>query len=410
MVSAASLDTPTNALITDSLVSSQVYEVIKTIYSTPDSTSSPSARVAVLQNTLGQLRLANIATLDAITTHFTRLVELTSADEAYISSLAQTLAPCILRPRVENTLTMQERHGQRLVRDLFDHKDEIFGELKRASVATHGASTARGRPSISTPDESNRRANMEARTKAIVSRSRATSPAPAHIDSVGANARHRRDRSVGDPAARFPVVASPTVSRDHVHRRGRYSLDVPDADPSTPPSSASHAHAGYDGAPGAAQITPLRVKPGRSDTNGSLSAADAAAAAAGIAATAHSATSSTSVDDQSYVPPRGSSLDDPASTGGSVGVEKKNSLTRQPIAHRTSRKGTFSSTSSGLALNSRSSTTDRDSVGSMPAEPNEAERDANANGQAQGQDASYGHQQAQRGAHGVQLVDQPMDF
>ncbi len=60
----------------DSLVSNQVYEIIKTIYSSPDSSVSSDTRISVLQSTLGQLRLANIATLDALTTHFTRLIEL----------------------------------------------------------------------------------------------------------------------------------------------------------------------------------------------------------------------------------------------------------------------------------------------------------------------------------------------
>src|SRR6202012_867127 len=92
-----------------------------------------TARVQVIQNTLGTLRLANIATIDAITTHFTRLIELTSADETYISALATNLAPCVLRPRHETTLTMNERFAYRLLRDLFAHKEEIFGELKRAS-------------------------------------------------------------------------------------------------------------------------------------------------------------------------------------------------------------------------------------------------------------------------------------
>ncbi|EOD48023.1 putative and fes cip4 domain protein [Neofusicoccum parvum UCRNP2] len=116
----------------DSLVSSHVYEIVKTIYSTTAPSTSEEARLSVIQSTLGQLRLANIATLDAITTHFVRLIELTSADENFNATLATALAPCILRPRQENSLTMNERYAYRLIRDLFAHKDAIFGELKRA--------------------------------------------------------------------------------------------------------------------------------------------------------------------------------------------------------------------------------------------------------------------------------------
>ena len=228
----------------DSLVSSQVYEIIKTIYSTPDSSTSPQARISVLQNTLGQLRLANIATLDAITTHFTRLIELTSAEEPFVSALAQNLAPCILRPRSDTSLTMHERHNYRLLRDLFAHKENIFGELKRsASAHAHSAnannptnsnrnSSPAGKPSsvekprlraIST-DESNRRANMEARNRAIASKSRATSPAP----PVNGRAErgHRRDRSAGPAETRFPISTSSPPSSGTHERRGR--LGVPD--------------------------------------------------------------------------------------------------------------------------------------------------------------------------------------
>ncbi|KAL1957078.1 hypothetical protein VTO42DRAFT_6336 [Malbranchea cinnamomea] len=201
----------------DSLVSSQVYEIIRTIYTTTASEASAESRIKVLQSTLGQLRLNNIATLDAITTHFTRLIELTSAEETYVAALAQTLAPCILRPRVENNLTMDERHSYRLVRDLLAYKEEIFGELKRQS-----SSMVSNRPRAISTDESNRRANVEARNRAIADRSRANSPA--------ASPRHRRDRSTGGSGStRFPInVNSPP------RRTGRQSLDVPKPVDTTP--------------------------------------------------------------------------------------------------------------------------------------------------------------------------------
>lgn len=191
----------------------------------------------------------NIATLDAITTHFTRLIDLTSADESYIANLTQTLAPCILRPRTENSLTLNERHAYRLIRDLFDHKEAIFGELKRQSSSLGGLGgpaavgpNVRAR-AVSSTDESNRRAAMEARQKAIVEqRTRDKSPAPTN--------RHRRDRSTDGSMGRFPVVASPQIGSNHsgaVHgsqgtrsslggQAGghRYSLEVPGSQDSSP--------------------------------------------------------------------------------------------------------------------------------------------------------------------------------
>jgi len=182
--------------------------------------------------------------------HFTRLIELTSAGEDYVAALATSLAPCTLRPRTESSLTMEEKHAYRLLRDLFAHKDAIFTELKRMSTLTHSASVgsradpgAAPRPRAISTDESNRKAHMEERNRLLLekasgSRSRATSPAPGPRTGAPAGAGHRRDRSIGGPETRFPI-ASPTTATDRhrqsVHGPGavmgakRASLEVPDA-------------------------------------------------------------------------------------------------------------------------------------------------------------------------------------
>ncbi|KAF4336171.1 Rho-GTPase-activating 8 [Fusarium beomiforme] len=221
----------------DSLVSSHVYEIIRTIYSTPSTDADESSRIAALQSTLSQLRLTNIATLDACMNHFTRLIDLTSADETYVASLASTLAPCILRPRVETSLTMEEKHAYRLVRDLFAHKEAIFSALKRMSMVTHSTSVgSNNRPRAISTDESNRKALMEERNRALLekanaSRGRDKSPAPGPRG-------HRRDRSTGGPETRFPI-ASPTSAVDR-HRTSlggvikRQSLEVPEPDSAAP--------------------------------------------------------------------------------------------------------------------------------------------------------------------------------
>ncbi len=140
---------------------------------------------------------------------------------------------------------MNERHAYRLIRDLFDHKEAIFGELKRQSSSLGGLGGAtvvgpKARPrAVSSTDESNRRAAMEARQKAIAEqRTRDRSPAPAN--------RHRRDRSTDGSTGRFPVVASPQIGTGQSHipatRSGfggqggahRHSLEVPGSQDSSP--------------------------------------------------------------------------------------------------------------------------------------------------------------------------------
>jgi hypothetical protein len=127
---------------------------------------------------------------------------------------------------------MNERYSYRLVRDLFAHKDAIFGELKRASTLTHSASGAQRPRAIST-DESNRRANMEERQRAIAAQRspRAVSPGPGSRMSGS----HRRDRS----QTRFPVnTSSPTESRKTTGNRG--SLEVP-GEPDSPTNNGNTA-------------------------------------------------------------------------------------------------------------------------------------------------------------------------
>ncbi|RSL79494.1 hypothetical protein BHE90_016342 [Fusarium euwallaceae] len=223
----------------DSIISSHVYEIIRTIYSTTSTDTDESSRIAALQSTLSQLRLTNIATLDACMNHFTRLIDLTSADETYVSSLATTLAPCILRPRTETSLTLEEKHAYRLVRELFAHKDAIFSELKRMSMVSHSSSVSGNRPRAISTDESNRKALMEERNRALLEKAKPTrgrdrSPAPSPRG-------HRRDRSTGGPETRFPIQTSPTSAADRQRSSlgslnivKRQSLEVPEPDGSAP--------------------------------------------------------------------------------------------------------------------------------------------------------------------------------
>ena len=221
----------------DSLVSSHVYEIVKTIYTSTAQSASEQARIQVIQSTLGQLRLANIATLDALVTHFSRLIDLTSADEAYVTTLATVLAPCFLRPKQETGLSMAEKFNVRLIRDLFAHKDAIFGELKRQSSLTHTNSGATRQTRAISTDESNRKEAMEERQRAIAaaqasaggSRSRQPSPGPGARVPVPEGSSHRRDRSRG-PETRFPIATASAQS----------STEKRVMTPSTSSSSTSH--------------------------------------------------------------------------------------------------------------------------------------------------------------------------
>jgi hypothetical protein len=140
---------------------------------------------------------------------------------------------------------MNEKYNYRLLRDLFAHKEAIFGELKRASSQANRASSeaaaaqARNR-ALSSADERGRAIAEREKWQAIqaANGSRARSPAP--------TSRMKRDRSPnrmsGDASTRFPVspstasppsgsVASPTERRSTITR---HSLEVPGPGDSSP--------------------------------------------------------------------------------------------------------------------------------------------------------------------------------
>ena len=253
---------------------------------------------------------------------------------------------------------MHERHSYRLIRDLFNHKEAIFGELKRASSQNHSlAAPPNIRPRApSSTDESNRRANMEARNRAIVNRTRVPSPSP----SAAINGRgHRRDRSSGGAETRFPIQTSPPANLD-IHKRGmRHSLEVPD-------ETSNHTYQ-VDAQPILHDAVPTKSSFDAPTANG---------------ASEHS------------IPGALTPADD-IREDNITGVEKKNSLGRSghvaAAANRLNRKAPGSGSGPGLGMIARHAVK-RDSAGSLslgeqPRVSMESEK-----------------------AHGVELSDKPMDF
>lgn len=115
----------------DSVVPSKFYDTIKLIYSEHGSDEDPSIRIRQIQATFGQMRLSQIAVLDALTKHLARLMEIANPGKEYRDKLAAELAPCILQSRQQTSLTLSDRHPQRLVRDLIEYRKPIISELKR---------------------------------------------------------------------------------------------------------------------------------------------------------------------------------------------------------------------------------------------------------------------------------------
>ncbi|SJM88455.1 probable Rho-GTPase-activating protein RGD2 [Zygosaccharomyces bailii] len=138
------------------LISNDIYDVLKMLYTQytlppadtdvdasgtsddpPDEKEQQlieSHKIRGLYTTLSSLPKPHIATLDAITTHFCRLIKiLKMGDEGqeiaaeFTQSISQEFANCIIQVRLPDGNDL----GYKIFYDLLTHKKEIFGELKR---------------------------------------------------------------------------------------------------------------------------------------------------------------------------------------------------------------------------------------------------------------------------------------
>lgn len=148
--------TVTNALklyfmeLPDSIVSHTFFDLIKTLYqSYPMGSEEPNtdkSRVTGLQNTLIELPVCNLATLDALLTHLNRLVQIISSKNEELGvllreKLCREFGALVLRPKIGAAeLDGKSVHSfnlateilqQNFIADLFAHKEIIFGELRR---------------------------------------------------------------------------------------------------------------------------------------------------------------------------------------------------------------------------------------------------------------------------------------
>lgn len=134
----------------DSIVPHTYYDLIKTLYQTypaeANDVTADKSRINGLQNTLLELPVCNLATLDAILTHLTRLIQIISSKNADLSNsfssrLCREFGALVLRPKSDyvdaegknaHSLSVaMEILQQNFIADLFSHKEAIFGELRR---------------------------------------------------------------------------------------------------------------------------------------------------------------------------------------------------------------------------------------------------------------------------------------
>lgn len=180
----------------DSIVPHSYFDLIKTLYlSYPvgsDDENIEKTRVNGLQNTLSELPVSNLATLDAILTHFNRLVNIIGSKNKTLGSelrgrICKEFGSLLLRPKEDGSGLSDSRisHSaatellqQHFIEDLFKHKDTIFGELRRrssnkSSVLRDGSKHKLSKAESSTPKAAvvaSSKSRLESRLKRAVSK------------------------------------------------------------------------------------------------------------------------------------------------------------------------------------------------------------------------------------------------
>lgn len=131
----------------NSLIGSQLYEILKGIYSKygGDSEEQIQARLQSVENTLAQLTLTHMATLDALTAHIHRLVTIANAEPADIEHIAREWGPALCWPKSRSALSLDDVFPVQLFKDILNSRDRIFGELKKhAIVSPQGSMSSSG--------------------------------------------------------------------------------------------------------------------------------------------------------------------------------------------------------------------------------------------------------------------------
>lgn len=197
----------------DSIVSSTVYDIIKTTYATTQASETLS-RVDRLVGLLTHMPRENLAVLHSLLVHIAEICGLPETGSPSpeveipqaLSNLAKALAPYVLRPRTTTSLTMTDQHPASFLRDLVMHRAVIFEQLATKI-------NSRSRSSSSPGKTNNRRSLIEARNRAIQAMSQ-TGSSTATKEPAGNSATSPRSPSPVVSGKLIPLTLSPAARID----------------------------------------------------------------------------------------------------------------------------------------------------------------------------------------------------
>lgn len=196
-----------------SVVGGQLYDILKGIYSRYS--TDRDARLQALQNTLGQLTVTHIATLDALTSHIHRLITIANANEDDVTSIANEWGSALCRPKSESMLAINDAFPALILTDLLHDRDRLFGELKRQQSSRSVSS--RKLRQVSTPEVGKLVLNSDRPTERV---GRETS-APANAAAAASGVSFSPSPSVSSAPVSSATIPSAPVAPPHQTVRSR---------------------------------------------------------------------------------------------------------------------------------------------------------------------------------------------
>ncbi|KAJ3324216.1 hypothetical protein HDV06_000255 [Boothiomyces sp. JEL0866] len=106
-----------------SLCSDELYDPLKLLYLSK--TDDSKSRLNSVRNMIATLPTCHFQTLTYFVNYLNSLIINLDPNDIRITSLSNSLGSYILRPKVENSLTILDKHPQRLVKDLILHCHEL---------------------------------------------------------------------------------------------------------------------------------------------------------------------------------------------------------------------------------------------------------------------------------------------
>ncbi|RLV90186.1 Rho-GTPase-activating protein RGD2 [Spathaspora sp. JA1] len=202
----------------DSIVPHTNYDVIKLLYVNYPihDESKTDSRINGLQNVLCELPKCNIATLDVLLTHISRLINIVGSKDKILAtsvqnSIAKEFAPLVLRPKEQSEIN--DKHQVNFITDLLNHKDTIFTELRRqSSTRPSGSSCNITRDNSSQVSRANSSGNRLTPKENVAANSK--SRLEQRLKTVVRKSKKDEDKSSSDS----PTPATPTKGMGSLKR------------------------------------------------------------------------------------------------------------------------------------------------------------------------------------------------